>query len=217
MKATIKQPSPFHLPGATIFPSREKDGEVDHLDWDCSDFGDTGSIDSLSTISTTFEAADDMLDFVIGFDYPCVVVYFLDSTYHRAYHNALQPYWYNNVFNVINTSMANDVMNRLERHQHVPLLQQGRSIIHQSIDSPRQRQGDHFSFEQRPAFQEVLSDYADEVPLPTYLVRPRKGSQFPAMKRSSVRSLITPLPDTPAFIPPVYVSVPNPMAHQDNA
>eukprot|EP00574_Skeletonema_japonicum_P002648 CAMPEP_0201730750 /NCGR_PEP_ID=MMETSP0593-20130828/23367_1 /ASSEMBLY_ACC=CAM_ASM_000672 /TAXON_ID=267983 /ORGANISM="Skeletonema japonicum, Strain CCMP2506" /LENGTH=238 /DNA_ID=CAMNT_0048223367 /DNA_START=9 /DNA_END=725 /DNA_ORIENTATION=- len=235
MKATNVQPPPLLLPASAYSPYHHNRDDIHY--WEAADdydFDDTGSIDSMSTITTTCEAADDMIEFVVTFDHPCVVVYLLDQPQQPRDGyccNALQPHYDNGAFGVsnskeyvINTKVALLLVTQLEKYHPVLLpratapvpVVQDASIIARSKHSSWQ--GYHYSYESLPTFRvpdDINNKCVGGAPLPTYLVRPRKGYQVPASKRFRVTPECSPLCGSPAFIPPVYISVPNPLAHID--
>jgi len=240
MKATNTQPPPLFLPDSAFFPSLNKDDE-NHFNWAQEEdeavdpyFDDTSSVDSMSTITTTYEASDDMFEFVVAFDHPCVVVYLLDHQEDERdnYCNTLQPHYRGGGVGVsdikednINTKVALLLMTQLEKYYHVPLpkmpiaVKQDTSIIPLSKDSSWR--GNHYSYDSLPTFRVPDANNIDDsdAPLPTYLVRPRKGyhdASAPAAKRFRVTPMSSPLRGSPAFIPPVYISVPNPLVHHDD-
>lgn len=223
MKATNAQPPPLLLPASAYSPYPNY--------WEAADddFEDeTGSIDSMSTITTTCEAADDMIEFVVAFDHPCVVVYLFGQQPRDCYCNTLQPH-YGAVDvvsdikeDIIDTKVALLLMTQLEKYHHVhallPKVVQDASIIAPASKDSSWR-GYHYSYESLPTFRVPDDENKYRIdggaPLPKYLVRPRNGYQVPAPKRFRVTPESSPLRASPACIPPVYISVPNPLAHLD--
>lgn len=225
MKATNALPPPLLLPASAYSP------DINYWEADDRDSDDTGSIDSMSTIATTCEAADDMIEFVVAFDHPCVVVYLLEDQRQPRdfYCNTLQPHFGRGSVDfvkedMIDTKVALLLMAQLERYHHVllPKVVQDASIIAPASKDDSSWRGHHCSFESLPTFR-VPDDENEHnkivggAPLPAYLVRPKKGYQAPAPapKRFRVTPESSPLRVSPTFIPPVYISVPNPLANLD--
>jgi hypothetical protein len=249
-------PSPLRLPASAFFPStkindddirhyilwsekEEDDAAEEDFDYDDYDYDDdTGSMSSLSTITTTCEAADDMIEFVAAFDHPCVVVYLRKNQQQqqREYYNTLQPHHHGGglksqrVNEVISTKVALLLLRHLEQSPPPP---QKTTRIHDVEDDQEEEknslrdawQANHHSYDSLPTFgvpdDENVDDTTHYPPLPKFLVSPRKGYHFPPIiggGRATKRPRITtPLSCSPSprntFTPPVYyISVPNPLA-----
>lgn len=231
MKANV-QPPPLFLPGSAFFPSS--------ADW--GNFDDDSSIDSMSSISTTCEAAEDMRTFAATFDQTVVVYLFDNQQCDCGGCNALQPHHAGvekdvitqKIFDTFDTLLtvlllsrgvtaqtALLLMSQLEQYNHDEIE---KNIIPSSKELvPWQGNNHHCSHDHDslPTFQvldddnKIAADEADCAPLPTFLVQPREGLLLPATKRARVTPMSSPFRGDSEIIPPLYISVPNPLNHDD--
>lgn len=230
MKANL-QPPPLLLPASSHEENEEEE------DW--GQFEDDVSISSMSTISTTCEAADDIRMFATTFDQTQTVVVCLMDQHQRdkVSCNTLQPHHGGGVkdlvMDIIDTASGIIDHHEIEtKRVTVPtailLMSNLKKYNHEDIDqndiiAPLEKSRNHTSnhdFHLLPIVQE--SDVGKILP-PEFLVQPREGfllSPTPAKKRARVTPVSSPTRDTlhddPELIPSLDVSVPNPIGHQDD-
>jgi hypothetical protein len=201
-------PPPLVLPGSAFFPSPQiNDDDENHPyiwsekeeDDDSDDNDDDDDTSSLSTISTTCEAAEDMVDFAVAFDYPCVVVYFLKK--NNNYYNTLQPHHGAcrsvNANHGVSPIVALLLLRKLEESPPVPqtIVVVHDDAVDQDANSLRDDdawRANHCSYDSIPTFgvpDDIIDDKSPP-PLPTFLVSPRSPHVVPGLKK---RARITPL------------------------
>jgi hypothetical protein len=229
MKANL-QPTPLPLPCSA---------NEEEEDW--GQFEDDVSISSMSTISTTCEAADDIRMFETTFDQTQTVVVYLIDQHQRdkVSCNTLQPHHGGGVkdlvMDIIDT--ASDIIDYHEKEikrvtvpTAILLMSNLKEYNHEDIDQndnivplEKKKSRNHASnhdFHLLPIVQ--ASDVGKILP-PDFLVQPREGfllSYSPAKKRARVTPVSSPTRDTlhddPELIPSLDVSVPNLLGHQDD-
>jgi hypothetical protein len=229
MKEANLQPPPLLLPCSASHEENEEE------DW--GQFEDDVSISSMSTISTTCEAADDIRMFETTFDQTQTVV--VDQHQRdKVSCNTLQPHHGGGVkdlvMDIIDTASgiieyheketkrvtvptALLLMSNLKEYNHEDDIDQNDNIV--PLEKSRNHTSNH-DFYLLPIVQE---SHVGEILPPDFLVQPREGfllSYSPAKKRARVTPVSSPTRDTlhddPELIPSLDVSVPNPIGYQDD-